>query len=119
MIEPAIFSALNTLFNGNVFPDIAPHGVSYPFMTYQQVGGKPSNTLCGNTDGRNAWIQFNVWCDDAAGGRASANTLMMQAESILTSSPLYGVSVGKFVAIYDILTETYGARQDISFWSNL
>jgi hypothetical protein len=117
VIEPAIYSALSALFGGNVFPDTAPQNVTYPFLTYQQVGGRPSNSMNGNTDGQNAWIQFNVWCDRATGGRASASTLMRQAEAILTSSPFYGVSLGQLVAIYDILTETYGARQDISFWT--
>ena len=117
MIEPSIYSALSSLFSGRVFPDTAPQNTSYPFLTFQQVGGRPSNSMKGNTNGQNAWIQFNVWCDAASGGRAAASTLMRQAEAILTSSPLLGVSLGQIVAIYDVLTETYGARQDISFWS--
>ena len=117
MIEPTIFSATQSLFGGRVFPDIAPPGTNYPFMTYQAVGGRPSNTLCGNTVYQNYHIQFNIWVDAANGGRTRANTLMRAVADIIASSPLIGVSLGSFVAIYDEITKTYGARQDFSFWS--
>lgn len=113
MIEETIVTALGTLFGGRVYPDTAPMNVTYPFCVYQQVGGQPSNTFCGNTDKQNARIQFWVW----SRSRSEANTLMRSAEAILTATPILGVSQGGLVARYDDATKTYGANQDFSFWS--
>lgn len=85
-------------------------------MTYQNVGGRPSNTICGNTSQQNAHIQFNIWCDAINGGQTQATALMRSVESVLTADPLKGVSMGSLVAVYDEITKTYGARQDFSFW---
>jgi hypothetical protein len=120
LIEPTIVLALTPLFGaGRIFPDVAPAGAARPFLVYQQVGGVPSNTLCGNTDKQNARIQFTVWTAAPAaggGGRPQANTLMRAAEKILTDPPIRGVSQGSLVAEYDEPTKTYGARQDFSVW---
>lgn len=119
MIEESIVAALSSLFDGRVFPDTAPASTRYPFLIYQQVGGVPSNSFCGNTDSQNQRIQFVVWCKATANydGRTQANTLMRQVEAILTEPPLYGVSQGSLAALHDEITRTYGARQDFSFWS--
>jgi len=119
MVEEEIYSVTQSLFSGRVFPDIAPPNTVRPFMTYQSVGGVPSNTLCGNTTQQNSRIQFNVWCDGSAGGRTAANTLMRAVEVLVTEAPLRGVSLGSLVALYDEITKTYGARQEFSFWHPL
>lgn len=118
MIEPVIVALLSPLFGGRVFPDTAPAATPRPFCIYQQVGGKPSAVLCGNTTQQNARIQFVVWCapSPAGGGRQQANTLMRQAEALLTEPPVRAVSQGSLVALWDEPTQTYGARQDFSFW---
>lgn len=116
MIEESLASALGSLFTGGFWADTAPAETAMPFCVYTQVGGRPSNTVCGNTTHQNVRIQFTVWCDTAAGGRAQANTLMRQLEDVVTSSPLYGVSQGSLAARYDEMTRRYGAMQDFSFW---
>lgn len=115
-IEEVIFSATSSLFSGRVFPDWSLPGTARPFMVYSQVGGVPSNTVCGNTTAQNHRIQFTIWCDAAGGGRPMANGLMRQVESIITSSPIYGVSLGGLQAMFDEMTKTYGAMQDFSIW---
>ena len=112
MIETDIYNAIQSTFNGRVYPDTAPMDVEYPFCVYQQVGGVPSITFCGNTDKQNARIQFWVW----ARTRAEANELSRLVESILTQPPLRAVSQNSLVARYDEITKCYGAQQDLSFW---
>ena len=112
MIEPTIVSALSALFGGRVYPDTAPAGAQHPFCIYQQVGGVPSNALCGDTDARNARIQLVAWTTT----RPQASTLMRQAAAILTAAPIRAVSQGELIARYDEATRTYGAMQDFSFW---
>lgn len=112
MIEPQFTAALNSLFGGRVYPDLAPQTAVKPFLVYGQVGGVPSNTLCGNTDVQNGRFQFDVW----ATTRAQASTLMRQVEAIMTAPPFRGVSQGGLVASYDEATKSYGARWDVSLW---
>jgi len=112
MIEEQILAALATLFGGRVFPDTAPQGTEFPFCTFQQIGGSPVTSLCGDAQQQNARIQFNVW----SLRRVEANQMMRAAAAILTEPPLRGVSQGALVAIYEEPMRTYGARQDFSFW---
>jgi hypothetical protein len=112
MIEQDIYSAIQAVFSGRVYPDTAPMGTTYPFCVYQQVGGVPSNSFCGNTNKQNARVQFWVW----SRSREEASQLSRLIESILTQPPLRGVSQNSLVARYDEPTKTYGAQQDISFW---
>ena len=103
---------LVTSLGYKVFPDTAPQGTDAPYVTYVQVGGAPTNALCGNADGQNARIQFNTWSKR----RPEASTMMRAIEALLTDPPLRGVSLGSLVAEYNAPSKLYGARQDLSFW---
>jgi len=110
-IETDIETLIATL-GYEVYPDTAELGAPMPYVTYSQVGGQPTDTLCGNANGQNARIQFNTWSKR----RSEANTMMRAIEALLTAAPLRGVSLGSLVAEYNSPTKAYGARQDISFW---
>jgi hypothetical protein len=112
MIEEEIIAAIGSLVGGRIWMLIAPIGSPLPFITFQQVGGVPTYTFCGNTNRLNARIQFNVWSRDSV----EVASIMLAAEAILTEPPLRGVSQGAFVAEYSEPTSLYGARQDFSFW---
>lgn len=119
MVEPAIVSALSSLFGGRIFSGYVPPGTAHPFCIYQHVGGRPSNTFCGDTDKQNTRIQFHVWCarEPSGGGSTQAMTLMRQVAGILTAAPLYGVSQGGPIDVPDDATKTHGVHQDFSFWA--
>lgn len=110
--EPALATALAALVSGRAYPDFAPQDTVEPFITYQQVGGVPTNTLAGSSNGQNARVQVNVW----AKTREQANTLMRSVEAIVTAAPFRAVSLGNLVAEYNSPTHGRGARQDFSFW---
>lgn len=111
-IEADIVTALNTLFGNRVFPDTADQNTPRPFCIYQHIGGVPISTFCGEPVRKNEVLQFTVWGEN----RVAVNALMRQMAAILTAAPLYGVSQGGFVGIYDEPTRSRGARQDFSFW---
>ncbi len=111
-IEENIVAAIDSLFDGRVYPDTGPFNSGRPMCCYQFVGGRPSNTFCGNTDKQNYRIQFWVWSDR----RETSNSLMRQVEALLTQPPYYGVSQGGLVSRFDEATKRYGAQQDLSFW---
>ncbi len=115
MIEEAIYTALAPLFGGKVYPDVAPADAAMPFMLYQQVDGEAVNSFCGGSRKYNAVVQFMVWAET----RQQANTLMREAEQILSAPPLRGYVEGALVARYDEVTRTRAAMQDISFWYSL
>lgn len=112
-MEPQIEQALASIFDVRVFPDTAPQGVAKPFVIYQQIGGRPSNAICGNTKQQNARVQVVVWSKR----RVEANALMRQAEAALIAA-LNAVSLGSLTAIYDEAGRLYGARQDFSIWTS-
>ena len=114
MIEANLFTALSTLVNGRVFPDVAPSATTLPYITFQQKGGKPVNFLGAEyADKKNARFQINVWCAT----RIEAATLSRSIENLMVQSPLLGVIEGGSIATYDEETNTRGAMQDFSFWS--
>jgi hypothetical protein len=112
LVEDDIIAALSVLFNGKVYHVRVPQEYPIPFCVFQQAGGRPSNTLCGNTDKQNARIKFTVWADNSA----LAVQLLRQAEAIVTSAPLNAVSLGSAVSMDDPATRRKGATQDLSFW---
>lgn len=111
-MEEDIVSALTALFSGQVFPDTAPHDAIRPFCIYQQVGGRPSNTFCGDTDKQNARVQFWVW----ANTREEANTMMRAAAAALAAAPLLATAMAPLTSVYNDITKSYGAQQDFSIW---
>ncbi len=111
-MEAALVTALNTLFGGRVWSDVADD-ITMPFITYQQIGGVPLNTFClGKTAQINSVIQFTVWAET----RNAANTLMRSAEAILMAEPFRGRPEGELTARFDEKTRARGALQDFSFW---
>lgn len=95
-----------------IYPDVAPNAEAFPYVTFVQVGGTPVNALCGNANGQNARVQFNVWSKR----RDDANAMMRAIEALLTEPPMRAVSQGSLVAEYNSAVKAYGARQDLSFW---
>lgn len=115
-LESDIKAAVADLFDGKVYADIHPQELNFsqPFLVHTQVGGRPSNTMCGNTDKQNAIVQFNVWANDSA----VARSLIREVEKRLTQPvpALNATSTGSAVTLPGPATRTFGARQDFSFW---
>jgi hypothetical protein len=111
-LDTDIVEALDGLAAGGIFATLAPQNTPYPFITYQRVGGVPTNTLAGESNGQNARIQFNVW----AYTLDEALTIMAALKVIVTTTPFRAVSLGEPVAEYNAPTKGRGARQDFSFW---
>jgi hypothetical protein len=114
MLEANLFNAMTALVAARVYPDIAPENTPTPYITYQQVGGKPVNFLGAEySDKKNARIQINVW-DTTRIGVAILTRLI---ENAMVAAPLYGLIEGGVVASYEPELKLYGAMQDFSFWS--
>lgn len=111
-IEETLAAAIGPLCGGRFLPDTAPAGTPRPFVTYQQVGGKPLNYLRGAPAEANARMQINVW----AATRPEANTLMRQIRTALQSPPINAVGLGELIATYEPITKSYGAQMDFSVW---
>ncbi len=114
MLETNIFNALSPLVGARVYPDIAPAGTALPYITYQQVGGKPVNFLgAESSDKKNARMQINVW----SSSRLQAALISRSIEDCLVLTPLFGTVEGGAIASYEPELKLYGAMQDFSFWS--
>lgn len=116
-IEGDLRTALLPAAPNRVFPDFAPGSALgqpvQPFVTYQQVGGRPLNYVAGIPEKRNGRFQINVW----ATSRLTANNMIRQIEDLLRAHPvLRAVTLTGATAVYDEPTQLYGAHQDFSIW---
>lgn len=99
-----------------VFPDVAPYGTPTPYVTWQQIGGKPARFLDNTAaDRRNAYIQINVWADT----RLQASTLARQIEDALcASNALQATPQGEPVGAIDDGDQLRGTVQSFSIWGS-
>lgn len=113
-VEKAIFDTLRALVGDRVYPDVAPDNTARPYVTYQQIGGRPVNFLEGGTTGiKNARFRVNVWADK----RSEAAAMNAQIEAALRNAPALRTTVStNAVALADPETRLRGASQDFSFW---
>lgn len=112
MIEPQIVSIISSLVAGRVYPDTAPPRVAFPYIVYQQVGGKTVNVLEAKPiNKKNARIQIMVW----AKTRSESTTLIRSIEDRLVTE-LRAYVEGASVSDFDFDSGLYGSRQDFSFW---
>lgn len=113
-LESTLFTSLQALVAGRMYPDVAPEGAGRPYITYAQVGGQGVNFLDPTVPSRkNARVQINVWADT----RVSAANLARSVEDTLRGVTALQVSVlGALTALHEPDTGLYGTRQDFSFW---
>lgn len=115
-VEADIYSALSGLVGGRVFPDVAPLNTTRPYVTYQQIGGKPINYVENSAAPtlQHGFFQFNVW----AASRAEAASLTKQlADTLRTSSAFTARPDSEPIAQHEPDLDLYGTIQDFSIWS--
>lgn len=112
-LETMLVSALGPLVGGRVYPDTAPAGAEWPYIVYQQVGGRALNPINGAAPGlRNARVQVNAW----AATRLAASALMHLVEDTLRAAPVHAAALGALQARLDASGGLRGAQQDFSVW---
>lgn len=112
-IETTLYTALQALVAGRLYPNNAPLDTAKPYATYQLVGGQVVDFLEGGPPpARNARVQINVWHTSAL----AANDLMRQAEAVLLSAPHFGQALGALISRHEPVTDSHGAQQDFSLW---
>ena len=109
--EQDIIDALAPLGVG-VYHVRAPMHAEIPHIIFQQVGGRPSNTLCGNTTKQNARFRFSAHSTVSI----ESTNLIRKLEAILTVAPIRAVSLGSLSSEDNSATLRYVARQDFSIW---
>ena len=109
--EAIVYGALESLANGQVYPDVAPPNTTAPWITYQSAGGQSFGTVDGATPStRNARMQIAVW----ARSRLGAAALMEQAFQALANPTVKAVPIGAPVSVFENDTLLYGSRLDFS-----
>ncbi|MBM3114552.1 DUF3168 domain-containing protein [Jeongeupia naejangsanensis] len=111
MIEEAIFTALAPLFDGRVYPLLAPQDTPRPNLVYQVISDTPNTVLAGRTNTHHLRLQLSVWTDDYLSGKR----LVKQAIEALEQAGLRPVIRS---IVDDLETATRQCRQivDMSVW---
>lgn len=114
-IEADLFTTLNGLVGGRMFPDDAPNGTTLPYITYTQMGGDVVRyTEAAVPNVKNGLFQFNVW----GATRAACSALILQIEAALVTSALFQTDPqGAYESLRDHDMDLRGARQTFSIWS--
>mgnify|MGYP003641573501 FL=1 len=115
-VEANIYSALNALVSGRVFPDTAPLTTTRPYITYTQIGGEALTYFEAAVPSKqNGRFQVDVWGDT----RSQCSALMLQIESALVmATPMQAKPIGASSTSYDHDMLMYGSMQDFSIWSD-
>lgn len=114
-IEEQLYTALEGLAEGRVFPDIAPQDTPTPYITYQAVGGEPIDMLDGTIpDKSNVRMQINVWSKS----RIEASELGALVElTIRQQTSMQPTVLTGRVATLDEETQYRGTMQDFSLFA--
>ena len=98
-----------------VYPDYAPNDPTYPYIIWQQVGGRTLWTISNTVpDKRHAMMQIDVWSKT----RLEANTISLAVESaMIQSSAFIARPTSALIATEDDAGELRGASQDFSIWA--
>jgi len=114
----AFESNLHSLLSGicpNTFPDLAPEGVTTPYVTWQTLGGEPARFLDGTAaDKRNSYLQINVWTTT----RAASLVLIRSIEDAMCASSLFiARPQGEAMNMHEPDTKLYGCIQRYNVWA--
>lgn len=115
-VEADIFNLLKGMVANRCYPDEAPEGVARPYITYQQVGGRPlvylERAVPSKKNGR---FQISVWADT----RSASASLGLQVEAaLITATAFQAEAIGAPLATKDEDTGYRGSLQDFSIWSD-
>lgn len=105
-----IFAVLGSLVEGRVFPGIADEGTATPYVTFQIVGGPPTNFVTGERPKKRlARVQINVW----AATSIEAFHVAAEVEGALCAAVhLQPEVVTEAGDTYDEITKDRGAMQE-------
>ncbi|GHD59504.1 DUF3168 domain-containing protein [Jeongeupia chitinilytica] len=111
MIEEQIFTALAPLFEGRVYPLLAPQDTPRPNLVYQVISDTPNTVLAGRTNTHHLRLQLSIWTDDYLSGKQFAK----QAIEALEQAGLRPVIQS---IVDDLESATRLCRQivDVSTW---
>jgi hypothetical protein len=113
-VEADLYTCLQGLVGGRVYPDVAPQPVAKPYITFQQVGGQAIAFLESAVVGkRNGRFQVNVW---GVTRIEAAATMRAAEDALVVNTTLRAIPQAAPVSTYEPETGLYGARQDFSIW---
>ena len=111
-LDAAIYSAIESLVDGRVFPSWAPFDTQLPLIVYHQVGGKVVNLLdCSAPGIRNARVQLDVLADTPSEARSLAD----EAVGILRAS-LQANALGAGFDMQEPALGIWRSTRDVSIW---
>lgn len=87
-------SGVAALVKDRIFPELAPEGTAFPYLTYQLISSlDPGRTLSGAGGCRVARVQLDCW---GRGDREGYKVVKQLAEQIRLSTDGFGGTMGTF-----------------------
>lgn len=112
-IEESLKSTLNSLVSNQVYPILAPQGVTGSYITYHNIINSPENTLSDGISINNTRMQLDCWADDYSTVKALANAVATTMEAASFTNIQRSSQDG-----YESVVKKYRVILEYSIWWN-
>ncbi|WP_376750746.1 tail completion protein gp17 [Comamonas terrigena] len=97
---------------GAVFPSVAPHGATGPYIIWQRVGGRDTTYLDNSAGPRNSRVQISVW----SLSKFESGQLLERVDAVLREHE--EMSCKPTTSPFDAIDgKLYGVQQTWGIWS--
>lgn len=112
-VEEVVYDALTSVFNGRVYPGVAPDGVDAPYAVQSVPSDVPENTLGNGAVARNVTLQLDTY----ALTLKEARDLAKSAESALCglTGDTMGVTLQLAQTVYESEVRMHRVMQQFYF----
>jgi hypothetical protein len=110
-IETQLFTTLNGLVGGRMYPLVAPNSPTTPLLVYLNVANSPEVTLADGSPINNTRMQIDVYETTYAAVKAlAAQVIAAMAGATFTNVPLQQQD------LYEDAVKLYRVQMDFSIW---
>lgn len=108
------YSGLSALVGARVYPDVAPQGVTCPYIVWSEVGNNPMTSIGGGVpDCNNYRVQVTVVALTALNAREVAEQVRAAAGA---ATLVKCVELDYASADFEVESKRFGVRVDLSVW---
>lgn len=113
-LQTDLFTLLESLFSGRVYPSLAPEDTASPYVVYTRVSSVEENSLDangGSANASNTRLQIDIYASSYSAAQSSAATVKSALKGWATENTLQGEQ-----DFYEPDTKLHRVMLDVSTW---
>lgn len=104
---------VSELVGNKVFALLIPPGTRLPCVTFQRIGGRPANTLCGHSGLEEIDLQIDAWGRSYAEAKAVAKAVRV---AMPAGGPRFGAHLMEDQDLYEDGTAYFRVSMEYTVW---